>query len=66
MTFAEFLNGIAKIGLWKYHGSTGPLSTKIAKAVETVVALYTPADDELDTGGDLAVSVSDVTASIMM
>jgi len=63
MTFAEFLSGVARIGMWKYHAAGGSLATKIAKAVDVVCALYKPDEDEVDAGDDLALSVSDVTAS---
>jgi hypothetical protein len=72
MTFAEFLGGIAKIGMWKFHGAGGSLAVKINKAVETVCALWTEADEEADGGdngdgggfgADVAASVSDVTQS---
>lgn len=71
MTFAEFLGGIAKIGMWKYHAAGGSLAVKINKAVKTVCGLWTEADEEAEGGGnndggfggDVANSVSDVTQS---
>ena len=66
MTFAEFLGGVAKIGMWKYHAAGGSLAVKINKAVETVCALWTDADEEEaggQDGGGVAASVSDITQS---
>jgi hypothetical protein len=66
MTFAEFLSGVAKIGMWKYHAAGGSLAVKINKAVETVCALWTDADEEEaggQDGGGVAASVSDITQS---
>jgi len=40
MTFAEFLSGVARIGMWKYHQTAGSLLVKIAKAVEVCVCLH--------------------------
>jgi hypothetical protein len=52
--------------MWKYHTAGGSLAVKISKAVDVVCSLWKPGVDEVDRGGDLAESVSDVTGSMVM
>ena len=70
MTFSEFLAGLARIGLWKYHGDRATPAAKIGKGLDVVGDLWQqlnpPSNDPLDGDGDGMdhASVSDMTASV--
>lgn len=78
MTFPEFLAGLARIGLWKFHGERNArMTTKVEKALDLVVDLWNKHfDAEINEQGDQAHghrdddfdhdTVSEMTASIIM